>query len=55
MTFDIGYCTMKTTEEIDIEIEACEIALENAYSIQEVDDLTERISELINIRKELDV
>ena len=36
--------------QIDVEIESCERAIRNAYSVQEVDALTIRIQELINQR-----
>jgi hypothetical protein len=36
--------------QIDIEIEACERAIRNAYSIQEVDALKNRVKELIKKR-----
>jgi len=37
-------------ELIDIEIEACERAIRNAYSVQEVDVLSVRVKELIKQR-----
>jgi hypothetical protein len=39
--------------QIDIELEACEIAIKNAYARTEVEDLEGRIIELLKIRKEL--
>lgn len=36
--------------QIDIEIEACERAIRNAYSVREVDALTNRVKELIKKR-----
>lgn len=36
--------------QIDIEIEACERAIRNACSVQEVDALTNRVKELIKQR-----
>ena len=36
--------------QIDIEIEACERAIRNAYSVQEVDKLSIRVQELIKQR-----
>jgi hypothetical protein len=36
--------------QIDIEIEACERAIRNAYSVQEVDALKNRVKELIKKR-----
>jgi len=36
--------------EIDVEIEACERAIRNAYSIQEADTLANRVKELIKNR-----
>jgi len=37
-------------ELIDIEIEACERAIRNAYSVQEADALSVRVKELIKQR-----
>jgi len=36
--------------QIDVEIESCERAIRNAYSVQEVDALTIRVQELIKQR-----
>lgn len=36
--------------QIDVEIEACERAIRNAYSVQEVDALKNRVKELIKKR-----
>tara|TARA_R100001377_G_scaffold84687_1_gene68829 strand:+ start:1851 stop:2015 length:165 start_codon:yes stop_codon:yes gene_type:complete len=38
--------------QIDVEIESCERAIRNAYSVQEVDALTIRVQELIRQRFE---
>tara|TARA_R100001244_G_scaffold68339_1_gene55977 strand:+ start:179 stop:361 length:183 start_codon:yes stop_codon:yes gene_type:complete len=39
---------------IDIEIEACEIAIQNAYARTEVYDLEKRIQELLQKRRGLE-
>ena len=36
--------------QIDVEIEACERAIRNAYCVQEVDSLSIRVKELIKQR-----
>jgi len=41
-------------KQIDIEIEACEIAIKNAYAKVEVEDLEKRIIELLKKRREID-
>jgi len=45
---------MSKTTHIDIEIEACEIAIRNAYARTEVEDLEKRIIELLKDRKEIE-
>jgi len=39
---------------IDIEIEACEIAIQNAFARVDVYDLEKRIQELLQKRRELE-
>ena len=42
------------TIKIDIELEACEIAIKDAYARVEVEDLEKRIIELLKKRKEIE-
>ena len=45
---------MDEIDIIDIEIEACERAIRNSYCIQQVEDLANRVRDLLQKRRELE-